>query len=139
MKPIDFRNETFTALRERLVEMRERVWLAWRAHELAHAEAMTTGATTREVATAANLDLLCLRPRATELYQMGLLALAEPGRATLPRSPDQSVEVTARLEPRPARTREGRYRLRSIPEWEAWHTAQRAGLISAQQQLPISA
>lgn len=123
MKAIDFRDETFAALRERLVEMRERVWLAWSAHELAHPGAETHGATTREVAASAQMDILCLRPRATELYQMGLLALAAPHPTP--------------LSPRP--TKEGRYRLRSIAEWQAWHAAQRDGLLGQQQQLPLTA
>lgn len=122
MKPIDFRNETFAGLRERLVALRERVWLAWSAYETAHPAAEETGATTREVAAFAQMDILCLRPRATELYQMGLLALVE----SQPGSEGPSAK-------------EGRYRLRSIPEWELWHAEQRAAVTSAQQQLPLTA
>ena len=68
MKPIDFRNETFEQIRERLNADRELVHGAWLAHG---------PGTTREVAAKAGIDILTFRPRSTELYQIGLLELAE--------------------------------------------------------------
>jgi hypothetical protein len=67
MKPIDFRNETFDQLRERLNDDRELVHRAWLAHG---------PGTTREVAERAGIDLLSFRPRTTELFQLGLLEVA---------------------------------------------------------------
>jgi len=70
MKPIDFRNETFDALRSRLNEDRQRVHQAWLDHG---------PGTTREVAGRAGIDLLSFRPRSTELFQIGAIELM-PGR-----------------------------------------------------------
>jgi hypothetical protein len=67
MKPVDFRNETFEQLRERLNEDRAAVHSAWLKHG---------PGTTRQVADLAGIDLLSFRPRTTELFQLGLLELA---------------------------------------------------------------
>lgn len=113
MKPIDFRNETFAQIQERLTELRRAVLDAWRCYEARFGNA---GSTTREVARAAEIDILTFRPRSTELYQMGALMVVEV----------QSGQTTGG---------EGRYRLRTAGEWEAWCAEQRDGDISAQQQL----
>jgi hypothetical protein len=68
MKPIDFRNETFEQIRERLSEDRRQVHHAWLAHG---------PGTTRDVAAKAQIDILSFRPRSTELYQLGLLDLID--------------------------------------------------------------
>ena len=68
MKPIDFRNETFDQIRERLNEDRQQVHNAWLAQG---------PGTTRDVAAKAQIDLLSFRPRSTELYQLGLLELVD--------------------------------------------------------------
>ena len=109
MKPIDFRNATFDALRAHLVKKREAVWLDWIAYEVAH---RGYGATTREVSDWAARDILAFRPRCTELYQIGVLMLVET-----------------------PRSHEGRYRVRTLTDWQAWHAEQQHAAISRQQQL----
>jgi hypothetical protein len=67
MKPIDYRNETWEMVQARgLVDKRMRVYEAFRKHG---------PGTTRAVARASGIDILNLRPRATELYQLGFLKL----------------------------------------------------------------
>jgi hypothetical protein len=67
MKPIDYRNDTWEMVQGRmLADERYKVWQAFRHHG---------PGTTREVATRSGIDLLNLRPRATELYQLGFLIL----------------------------------------------------------------
>ena len=68
MTPADFRNATFESIRAGLHERRRVVYEAWLAHG---------PGTTRLVADRAGLDILSFRPRSTELFQMGLLTLAE--------------------------------------------------------------
>lgn len=62
MKPTDYRNSTFHDLQRQLVHLRLSVWDA-----LAHHGPCTT----RELATACGMDILTVRPRVTELVQMG--------------------------------------------------------------------
>lgn len=107
MKPIDFRNETFGQLRDRLTDLRLAVLQAWQAHG---------PATTRQVATRCGIDLLTFRPRTTELYQMGAVVLVDEAEPT-------------------GDAHEGVYRARTMAEWEAWHAAQAGQLVSGQQQL----
>lgn len=69
MKPVDYRNENFAQLCARgLVSDRLEVYRAFLRHG---------PGTTREIAYAAGIDLLSLRPRATELYQLGFLETIE--------------------------------------------------------------
>ncbi len=69
MKPIDYRNETFEQLLARgLVNERLNVYQAFQKHG---------PGTTRDVARRSGIDILNLRPRATELYQLGFLKLVE--------------------------------------------------------------
>lgn len=88
MKPIDFRNAKFDELKTHLAAMRERVWRAWLAHG---------PGTTRAVAARAQIDLLTFRPRSTELFQLGVLALVEGTEG-----------------------HEGIYQARTMEEWEQW-------------------
>jgi len=111
MKPLDFRNETFASLRARLTGLRSQVWTAWIAWEIAHG---TDGATTRAVAEGSRIDILTLRPRVTELYQIGALRLADD-------QPDKS---------------EARYVVRSTGEMEAWADEQRDHALTPQLQMP---
>lgn len=120
MQPIDFRNATFEQLKGQLVKKREAVWLDWQAYEIElQAVGKPLGATTREVCQRFGRDILQFRPRCTELFQMGVLKLAEVPRSELPASS----------------SREGAYVLRSMPEWEAWCAEQRDHATSGQQQL----
>ena len=67
MTPIDYRNETFEMVKERgLVRERLAVYQAFAKHG---------PGTTRAIARASGIDILNLRPRATELYQLGFLKL----------------------------------------------------------------
>jgi hypothetical protein len=69
MKPIDYRNETFEQLLARgLVNERLKVYQAFQKHG---------PGTTRDVARKSGIDILNLRPRATELFQLGFLKLVE--------------------------------------------------------------
>ena len=99
MKPIDLRTESFAVIRERLNAGRERVHRAWLAHG---------PGTTREVAAKATIDLLTLRPRSTELYQLGLLKVLDKADG------------------------EWIYAARTLEEWEQFCAAQRH---AAQSQL----
>lgn len=119
MKPIDYRNDTFDSLQDRVAGLRQKVWFAWQNYEAMHSN---EGATTRQAAAFTNIDILTFRPRSTELYQLGVLML-----------------VGSPLSPQPSqlslRTSEGRYRLRTIEEWQAWFYAERNTALSSQQQL----
>lgn len=68
MKPIDFRDATYATLREQLTGMRDVVFQAWIKHG---------PCTTEELATRAGLSILTLRPRTTELVQLGFVRLAD--------------------------------------------------------------
>ncbi len=69
MQPIDFRDFTFGDLKARGLDgLRGRVLGAWGTHG---------PCTTRQLATLAGIDLLSLRPRTTELVELGLVRLAE--------------------------------------------------------------
>jgi DNA-binding MarR family transcriptional regulator len=68
MKPIDFRNETFAQVQERVVGARAAVLAAFQAHG---------PCTTKELAEVSGLSILTLRPRTTELVELGLVILAE--------------------------------------------------------------
>lgn len=67
MKPIDFRNETWADVQKRVQGQRLFVYQALLAHG---------PATTRALARAMQTDILTVRPRITELYQIGLCRLA---------------------------------------------------------------
>jgi len=64
MSPIDYRQETWEMVQKRVVSLRLSVWRA-----LAAAGACTT----RELAKHSGMDLLTVRPRITELVQLGFV------------------------------------------------------------------
>lgn len=66
MKPIDYRNTTFNELKGHLHGMRIAAYEAYLDHG---------PGTTRQVAEASGMDILTLRPRTTELLQLGFLEL----------------------------------------------------------------
>lgn len=68
MKPIDYRNDTWESLQERLTALRLAALHAWREHG---------PGTTREVARRAGMDILTFRPRTTELHQLGYVVLQQ--------------------------------------------------------------
>ncbi len=100
MIAIDFRNITWESLQEQLTGRRLQVLAAWRLHG---------PATTRELSERSGIDILTLRPRTTELLDLGFLML---------------VSVDER---RPVRQHEGVYRARSTEEatrWLEWKRSQ---------------
>jgi hypothetical protein len=68
MKPVDFRNETYLSIQNRIAGNRAAVLNAWRLHG---------PCTTEELADRSKLSLLSLRPRTTDLCTLGLVCLAE--------------------------------------------------------------
>src|SRR5258708_5007284 len=102
MKPIDFRNATFASLQTQLAGQLNAVYRAWVAHG---------PGTTRQVSILSHVDILTLRPRTTDLIDIGLVELC-------------GSEKT-----------EGVYRARSQAEWEIWSNEQRAGRVETQTQL----
>jgi hypothetical protein len=67
MKPVDYRNATWESLQGRVSGMRLQVLIALQKHG---------ACTTRELAAASGIDILNIRPRITELVQLGLTELA---------------------------------------------------------------
>ena len=100
MKPTDFRDLNFDKLRQHLSRQRQSVYAAWQIYG---------PGTTRHVAGEAGIDLLSLRPRTTELLELGLLAVVDPDQARA----------------------EGVYRVTTPQEWEAF----RLGQIERQMRL----
>lgn len=97
MKAIDFRNNTFWSLRGELEGLRRRTYSAWRQHG---------PGTTREIATLSGISLLTLRPRSTELLELGLL------------------EIVSDVEGEPQRrAREGVYQVTPVERWNTWRAA----------------
>ena len=102
MKPVDFSLQTFAEIKAHLNESCARVHRAWLAHG---------PGTTREIAAKAEIDILTFRPRSTDLFQMGALALVDK-------------EGT-----------QGIYRARNFDEWEHFVAAQR---LPANPQLALA-
>jgi predicted ArsR family transcriptional regulator len=69
MQPIDYRNETWEDVQKRVEGLRRQVYHALQKHG---------PCTTRQLAEKCGIDLLTVRPRVTELYQLGLAQLANP-------------------------------------------------------------
>lgn len=68
MKPIDLRNATWSDVLTHITEDMVRVHLAWHAHG---------PGTTREIAQKSGISLLTFRPRTSDLYKLGLVALVD--------------------------------------------------------------
>jgi hypothetical protein len=66
MTPIDLRNETWESIQSRVTGQRLMVLHAWR---------VLGRGTTRQLASHAHIDILNVRPRTTELVQLGLVRL----------------------------------------------------------------
>lgn len=101
MSPTDIRDRNFEELKNSLEESRARVYRAWLARG---------AGTTRSVALESGIDLLNVRPRTTELVQLGLLEL---------------IRVDGH---------EGVYQARTQAEWEAW-IAGRCGAVTRQLEM----
>jgi predicted transcriptional regulator len=122
MRPIDYRNETFEQLLARgLVNERLAVYQAFQKHG---------PGTTREVARKSGIDILNLRPRATELYQLGFLKLVED-----PRSEDRDQMSAPTSDLRlPTSGAEGTYRAYTWEEAKAKFFVDKRGTVGAQQK-----
>ena len=68
MKPIDYRNETWSQVRDRVSDLRGIVY---------NHLALLGPCTTRELAARSGLDILTVRPRITELFQIGMVEVVE--------------------------------------------------------------
>jgi len=68
MNPIDYRLDTWNAIQDRLNAKRRAVLAALQAHG---------PCTTRELAERMEWDILCVRPRVTELCQLGFAEIDE--------------------------------------------------------------
>lgn len=64
MKPTDLRNANWLEVQQHVTDDMRRVHRAWRDHG---------PGTTRAVADASGISLLTLRPRTTDLYQLGMV------------------------------------------------------------------
>ncbi len=116
MRAIDFRNATFTEVKDRLLDSE------WRAK--VYFKLLALGpSTTRQVAVALGREVHAIRPRVTELYQHGFVALLE--------SPDPRPET-----PSPV-GHEGIYFARTPEQFEVWRAAQPQMEISGQLQMPL--
>jgi len=100
MSPIDLRNATFRDLRGRLVSLRASIYDALLEHG---------PCTTRQLAHAAGIDILTVRPRITELVQLGF------------------AEMTGH------EGHEGQYRALTIAEAEASFDRRQADLVGGSQ------
>jgi DNA-binding transcriptional regulator YhcF (GntR family) len=63
MQTIDYRNESFEQVRGRVDGLRQTIW----NHMMSRGEALTT----RQIAAETGIDILTVRPRVTELVQIG--------------------------------------------------------------------
>ena len=72
MTPINFRAATFADLQERLYGQRAAVFAAWKKYG---------PCTTQQLAASSGLSILSLRPRTTELFQLGYICLADEQQA----------------------------------------------------------
>lgn len=96
MTPIDYRNATWQDLQAHVVDLRLRVLSALRQHG---------PCTTRELASLSGIDLLTVRPRVTELKELGFVELVE----------DKATKTAAAL-----RGYAGQGVYRALSEEEAW-------------------
>lgn len=114
MRPIDYRNATWADIQAQLTARRLDVLEGLRRHG---------PCTTRELAAAMGWDILHVRPRVTELVQLGFA----------------EVVPTAHGPQSSAPAREGVYRARTEPEaWDAFHAA-RESAINPQLDLHLHA
>lgn len=89
MTTIDLRNATFESLRQDLNEKRMEVYRAWVLHG---------PATTRQLAEKSGIDILSVRPRTTDLCDLGLVKLVDAERGY-----------------------EGIYAAVTKEQWDLWH------------------
>lgn len=104
MKPVDIRNANYQEILEHLTGIREEVLNYLRIHG---------PCTTRELARISQIDILTVRPRVTELVELGF------------------VECTGQ------HGREGIYRARSIQQIIDWLSDRRREIATGQMSLSL--
>lgn len=118
MKPVDYRNDTFASLKDRLNDLRLEVWEALTAHG---------PCTTKELAAAMRpadpLFVLDVRPRVTELCQIGFAVLVE------------ETEEPGHSSPVPGQSSGGTYR--ACSDFEARRLFEAAKRDACRQQLTL--
>jgi predicted transcriptional regulator len=107
---LDVRDQNFETLRATLDERRREVLFAL---------AMHGPCTTRQLAERSGRDILSVRPRITELKDMGLVVMVDP----------------STINSQPSTPREGIYRTVTQTEWEQFHAAQLNQQTTGQMQL----
>jgi DNA-binding transcriptional regulator YhcF (GntR family) len=118
MKPVDYRNETFDQVKGRMDATRAALYNAM----LADGRALTT----REIAALTGVDLLTVRPRVTELVQMGFVE-CESRITYFGFNPQSAI-------PNP-QSREGRYR--ALSHFEALRVYEGRARIARDPQLQM--
>jgi DNA-binding transcriptional regulator YhcF (GntR family) len=133
MKPIDYRNETFEQVKGRIDATRAAIWHAMQADGRA--------LTTREIAALTGIDLLTVRPRVTELVQLGFAVLAEESVS----SSTFQVEETRNQKPETrnsssasssSSSREGRYR--ALSNFDALRLFEERSRVAREPQLSLA-
>ena len=107
MKPADFRNETFTSIGNRIAGQRAAVLNAWLVHG---------PGTTAEIAERSKISILSLRPRTTELFELGFVCLTDS-------QPEKG---------------EGTYRKRTVAEHLEWFNRTQQAARSGQTEISLS-
>ncbi|MCE5278878.1 MAG: hypothetical protein LLG03_12720 [Planctomycetaceae bacterium] len=97
MTPADIRDSNWTAIREHLSGRIAEVYTAWIIHG---------PATTRQLAQKSGIDILNVRPRTTDLVDIGLVEFVD------------------------TQNGEGIYRARRQDEWDAWAAFQRSAPVT---------
>ncbi|MCX6901707.1 MAG: hypothetical protein NT105_23760 [Verrucomicrobia bacterium] len=136
MKPVDFRNETFASLKAKyLVDLRLEVLEALKVHG---------PCTTKELAVKMRpnnpLFLVDMRPRVTELYQLGFVVLVgkADGRSELADGRVESPALTPNSHlPTPAASAGGVYRACSDFEARGLFAAAKANALREQKLLNL--
>lgn len=113
MKAVDYRNATFAELKGQLDKTRGAIWNAMQADGRA--------LTTREIAALTGIDLLTVRPRVTELVQLGFVVLATD-------NPKSSI-------PNP-KSNEGRYR--ALSNFDALRLFEERSRVAREPQLSLA-
>jgi hypothetical protein len=122
MDPIDFRDAQFADLQALLQGKRQAVLEAYRVHG---------PCTTRELSERSGLDLLLVRPRTTELLQLGCVEVFED------EDEKEDEHDSSRKTEHGKRTHEGIYRARTPGEIHAAFFQSKAEAIDKQLPLKI--
>lgn len=123
MKAVDFRDATFRDLVGKLEGLRLQVYEAWVKHG---------PTTTRRLAQLCGIDLLTVRPRTTELVQLGLVEVSQAGECKEPVFDEfGQIKATMIFKDEQRDGHEGVYIAVAKDKWERWHESK----VSSQLQL----